>query len=469
MSKPASALTGDDHHGSVGLRGNLTTSSIALLIIAAAAPLGVVIGQTPVGFMLGNGPGLAGTFILAGLLIVCFAAGYSALIRDIPGAGAFYNYLSVVFGKKVGTGAALVALAAYLMNCSALAAGGGYFTDLVLQSFNIHIGWKLLSACYVVVVAILGRSNVDIAAKFVVPLVLAEFAIIILLAVAIIYHKGMAAFPYQAVAPTFVFKKGFGFALMTGLSAFIGVESAALYVLEARDPSRAIPRATLGAVILISIAYLVSIWTIVGAVGANGIQALAAKEQGDLVLGVMQTNAGEAVAGIAAIMVCTSVFACYLSLHNAATRYVFTLAQRRVMPGALAVVNPKHGSPSRASLVVTIFVALVAGVPALLNVDPYTVLFPSEMALSTIGIIALQAAVAIATIVHFRRKRDSRVWVSFVYPLIGAIGLLTATWLIASNYPALTGSTSVLLNSAPILLLFVFLYGWLVTRSDRGY
>ncbi|PCE25326.1 hypothetical protein BWP39_12430 [Paraburkholderia acidicola] len=466
MSEPAGFVSDSLDRGQEGLRGNLTARSITLLIVAAASPLGVVIGQSTVGFMLGNGPGLAGAFLLSGLLILCFAIGYSALIRDIPGAGAFYYYLSVVFGRRVGTGAALVALTSYLVLSAALAVGGGYFVDLVLQTMNIHVGWKWFALGFIVAVAILGRSNIDIAAKFLVPLVLAEFGIILLLTIAIIYHKGLAAFPYEAVAPSFVFTKGFGFSMMTGLSAFIGIETAALYVLEARNPGRAIPRATLGAVLLISVSYVACVWAIVGDLGVHSIQALATKEQGDLILGVLGRNTGEVLASVAAIMVCTSTFACYLATHNAAARYVFTLAQNGTVPRTFAAASSKHGSPARASLLVTVCVALVVGIPALLNVDPYTVLFPSAMALGTIGIIALQAAVAIATVIHFRRKRDRRLWVSLIYPAIGAIGLLTATWLVAENYKVLTGSTSPLLNGAPFLLLGLFTYGVLAARPE---
>lgn len=466
MSEPVNLLSEHLDQGPESLRGNLTASSIALLIVAAASPLGVVIGQSTVGFMLGNGPGLAGAFLLSGLLILCFAIGYSALIRDIPGAGAFYYYLSVVFGRRIGTGAALVALTSYLVISTALAVGGGYFVDLVLQTLNIHLGWKPLALCFIVAVAILGRSNIDIAAKFLVPLVLAEFGIILLLAIAIVYHKGIAAFPYEAVAPSTAFAPGFGFSLMTGLSAFIGIETAALYVLEARDPGRAIPRATLGAVLLISVAYVACIWAIVGDLGVHSVQALAAKEQGNLILGVLGRNTGEALASIAAIMVCSSTFACYLATHNAAARYIFTLAQNGTVPRVFATASSRHGSPARASLLVTVFVALVVGIPALLNVDPYTVLFPSAMALGTIGIIALQAAVAIATVVHFRRRHDRRLWVSLIYPAIGAIGLLAATWLVGSNYRLLTGSTSSLLNGAPFLLLGLFLYGAFAAKPE---
>ncbi len=66
------------------LKGSLGTYQIALLVIAAAAPLGAVLTAAPIGFQLGNGPGLAGTFLLAGFLMVCFSVGYSGINSRDP-------------------------------------------------------------------------------------------------------------------------------------------------------------------------------------------------------------------------------------------------------------------------------------------------------------------------------------------------------------------------------------------------
>ncbi len=441
------------------LRGTLNTTQVALLVIAAAAPLGAIVGTLPVALMFGNGAGVAGAFLASGLLMLCFGIAYSALIRSIPGGGAFYRYLSTVFGRRIGTGAAWVALASYLAMATALATTSGYFTDLSLGTLGIHVGWQACTAALMVMVAILGRGNVDIAAKVLVPLVLAEFGMLLILAIATGHHKGMAALPVEAISPSNVFTKGFGVSLMIGLASFIGIESAALYALEARNPGQTIPRATFIAIVLVGVAYFLSVWTIIGDLGWSDVQALATKQQGDLVLNSFRSNTGTLMTGLVSLMICTSNFACYLSLHNAATRYIFTLSNEGSLPKSLSNAHPRHGSPANASTVVTILLALFVGVPTLMGVDPYVTILPSAIALGTIGIIGLQGSVAFSSLVHFARKKDDRFWVTRVLPTIAMIGFVAAAWLITSNYSVFTGSDSALVNSLPIVLLVAFAYG----------
>jgi amino acid transporter len=168
-------------------------------------------------------------------------------------------------------------------------------------------------------------------------------------------------------------------------------------------------------------------------------------------------------------MICTSNFACYLALHNAATRYAFTLSNEGSLPESLSSAHRRHGSPANASTVVTILVALFVGAPTLLGVDPYVTILPSAIALGTIGIIALQGGVAFASLVYFARQKDGRFWVTRVMPTIATIGFVGAASLVTSNYGVFTGSESVLVNSLPAALGFVFAYGviWKRTKRER--
>lgn len=323
------------------LKGNLGTYQIALLVIAAAAPLGAVLTAAPIGFQLGNGPGLAGTFLVAGFLMVCFSVGYGELIRAIPGAGAFYKYLSVVFGPRVGAGAAWVALASYLAITIALAIVSGYYTNLTLQTFGVDIGWTSWTLLLMALTSYLGRANIDFAAKILVPLVLAEFFMLFLLGISIFMDKGLAAFPVEAVSIDAITSPGLGVGMMVALAAFLGVESAALYAMEAKRPEKSIPGATRLAVALVAVAYFVIIWLIVGGIGVEAIKGEAASAQGELIINLFSTRLGGTTATLVSIMLCTSNFACLLSLHNAATRYVHVLAKDKHLPRVLSNIHPQ--------------------------------------------------------------------------------------------------------------------------------
>ncbi|WP_197082644.1 APC family permease [Bradyrhizobium sp. LTSP885] len=448
------------------LRGNLGATQVTLLVIAAAAPLGAIVGTAPIAFMKGNGAGLAGTYLAAGLLMSFFVVGYTALIRSVPGAGAFYRYLSEVFGERIGTGAAWVALTAYLAMSAALAIFCGYFADLTLKDFGVDLGWQALTVAFVILVGLLGRSSVDFAARILVPMVVAGFAMLLILVAGIVLSKGSAAFPITAIEPSSVFAEGLGIAVMTTLASFIGIESSALYVQEARDAKRVVPRATLAAVVLVALLYFLSIWVIVGDLGPQNVKAMAERLQGDLVLQSFRQNTGSTITAITSLMLCLSNFACYLALHNAAARYVFTLSGQGQLPLPLSFVHPVHGAPSNASLTTSAVVAVSIAVPMAMGLVPYAVLMPSSLALGTIGIVSLQAAVAYAIVVFFRRERDPRRFTTLLMPLLAGLGLTAAVVLIVRNYDLLTGSDSRWVNSAPIVLLAIFVTGVLAHRQD---
>ena len=447
------------------LKGNLGTFQIALLVIAAAAPLGAILTAAPIGFQLGNGPGLAGTFLIAGLLMVCFSVGYGELIRAIPGAGAFYKYLSVVFGARVGAGAAWVALASYVAITIALAIVSGYYTNLTVQRFGVDIGWPSWTLFYMALTSYLGRANIDFAAKVLVPLVLAEFFMLFLLGISIFLDKGIAAFPVQAVSIDAITAPGLGVGMMVALAAFLGVESAALYAMEAKRPEKSIPGATRLAVALVAVAYFVIIWLIVGGIGADAIKGEAATAQGELVINLFSTRLGATSATIVSIMLCTSNFACLLSLHNAATRYVQILAKDKHLPSVLSNIHPVRKSPANASLLVTLLVAACIALPTSLGYDAFVFLFPVTLALSTLGIIGLQAFISLAVIAHFKTIKDRRYGKILIIPLVALVGLSLAVYLIYENYGLLTGSNSAWVNGTPLLFVVLFFYGAIKGRS----
>jgi amino acid transporter len=95
------------HKNAIGL------SHIVFFVVAAAAPLTAVVGATPAAFGMGNGPGVPGTFVLAGGLYLLFSVGFTAMSRFVGSAGAFYTYISQGLGKPIGVAGALIALLAY--------------------------------------------------------------------------------------------------------------------------------------------------------------------------------------------------------------------------------------------------------------------------------------------------------------------------------------------------------------------
>ncbi|MZI93073.1 amino acid permease [Vibrio sp. CAIM 722] len=437
----------------------LKTSHIVFLIIACAAPLASMLGNVSVGVLLGNGPGLPIAYIIAGAILMCFTIGFSALTVEVKGEGGFYTYINTILGKKVGMASAFVALFSYSSLTSAVGAAAGYFTDITVSPYGIHLGWQLWTLIYFILVSLLGRKSADIGARGVIIIVMVEFIILTILDATIGIHKTTNALPTEIFAHQYMFSAGLGIAVMIGFTSFIGFETAVLYSEEAVDPDKTIPRSLILGVSSIAIFYFLTSWFIVGGAGVDKIMSMAHKMEGELVVNIIKQYCGDTFGTLTSFMFCSSIVAGYLSLHNATTRYFYIISKDGGVPSYFSHLSGESKTPVRASTLTSIIVAAFIMVPVLKGDNSFMEIYPSTTALATLGIVVLQAIVAISVFVYFRKKGDKRLFRTFITPLISVVGLCISDYLIVSNYSILTGSTSMLVNSTPLLLVVLFIFG----------
>lgn len=453
--------------GGTQYKANLGTGRVALLVVACAAPLGSVIGNTPIGFTLGNGAGLPIIFLVAGLVLGCFAAGYVAINRAVPGGGGFARYVHAGFGPGAGLGAAYATTVAYGAGTIGITAAAGYFADVVAQGHGLDLPWWIYSVVAMVIVGTLGRHAADLSATVLLVMIAAEFAMLIVLDVLILAHSGLSALPLGIFSADHVFSGSIGPALMIAFTSFIGIESAVIYANEARDPGKTVPRAIYLCVGVISVFYFLTIWLVVGSVGVDQIVPRAEETQGDLVFVLSGEQGGGVLMTMMQIFFLTSVLASLVALHNATTRYLQTMGTQGTMPKFLGVLHPRYQGPARASEALSALTATLVAVFATVGADPYLGIYTSLGGLFTVGIVAMQGAVAVTVVVFFRRRRDERVWTTLIAPAIGAAGLLTATGLIIANYSVLTGTEDTIPNLLPWFIPIAFIVGFVVRRLRR--
>jgi len=77
-----------------GLRPTLSSRRVVFLVVAAAAPMAAMVGNLPLALYLGDGAGTPGAFLLATLVLLCFAVGYAAMGQRVVNTGAFYTYVA---------------------------------------------------------------------------------------------------------------------------------------------------------------------------------------------------------------------------------------------------------------------------------------------------------------------------------------------------------------------------------------
>lgn len=452
-------------------RGTLTAPKITFFIIAATAPMAAMVGSIPYGFLLGTGAGVPVAYLAAGLVMFCFVAGYAAMSRRIVNAGALYAYIRAGLGRLPGAAAAYVAALSYNALTIGLFAAFGYFANLVLGGLSWH-GYTTVAIAFT---ALLGRRQIDISARMLGILMIAEIAILVVMNIGIVAHEGVSAFPAVSFEPEVALGAGLGATLSFAFTSFAGIESAALYAEEARDPRRSVALASYWAVGIVALFYGLTSWIVVGGVGPDNVRARAAEDLGDLMFNLAAQYTGEWVAAGMALLMITSVLASAVALHNATSRYLHALGREGLLPRSLAATHPKSHAPHRASAAQSLLAVLVIGAFAVAGAHPYTTLGISLITLGTVGIMLLLLGTSLAVWAYFARNPAGRHWWrTIIAPLLALAGLSSAIVLVVVHYADLTGTDSPVINSLPVLLLVAACAGlgralWLRARHPDEY
>jgi amino acid transporter len=433
--------------------GVLGTSSIVFMVMAASAPLAVVVAMLPLAFAFGNGAGVPGTWLLATVAMLLFAIGYVRIIPHVKNAGAFYAYICASIGRTPGLAAAYVASLSYFaLSCSTLAALAFFSADFVQRIAGVDIPWQLWAGGYIALLIYLANHRITLAATVLAFALVAEILVVLALCAAIFWQRGPAAFDPGDLMPATVLSPGLGIALMYGFNSIIGLEGTAIYQEEARDRKRTVPRATYISVIVVGLFYFVTAWCLSTSVGSANVASIALADPGHFVTDRANEHLGWVGSVSFSVLVLTSGFAATLGLFNNSTRYVYALARDGVLPRRFSRTHPKYHSPHVAGTALGVLLIAVMGAAALLDLHPLLNISTSLVGLGSVGLMALLATTALVVPVYFARRRDFGL-AKTVAPALGGLAIGWATWLAVSNYSALTGVDSPIINRLPWLLV----------------
>ncbi|BBY27485.1 APC family permease [Mycolicibacterium sediminis] len=430
--------------GSTGLaRNQIGVLGIVFFVVAAAAPLTVVVALFPVIIGSGNGIGIAGAFVVVALVLTIFAVGYVAMSKHITNAGAFYAFITRGLGRPLGLGSASLAIFAYNAIQLGVIGGFGYYAaEFASKHTGVDVPWWVFSFIAMGASLFLGVRQIHAGARVLAVLLTLETAIILILNVGILVNSPtpVSDYSFEPFAPSAVFAGAIGVALMFAHASFIGFEGTAIYGEEAKDPKRTVPRATYASVIFMGVFYAVTAFLIVNAVGVGNIAGLAASEGGNLVFAVSDSVLGRVGTEAFQLLVITSLFAAILTFHNNVARYLYSLGRQGVIWSRLGTTHPTRQSPAVACYVQIGMVAVVVAIFAIFGLDPYTTLFTWWTGVGAAGIILLQTIASVAIFVFFRRSNvDKRPWNTFIAPLLGIAGLMPFLWYAVTGMDVLLG------------------------------
>ncbi|WP_320669799.1 APC family permease [Patulibacter defluvii] len=448
-------------------RGSLSAPHIVFMVIAAAAPMAVVVAILPIAFAFGNGVGTPGMYLVAAITLAFFAVGYTRATPFVRNAGAFYAYIAQGLDRSLGLVAAYLAAVCYTSLAAATCGALAFFShDTFSRLLHITLPWPVWAAVWIAIVAALGYRRITMAARVLAVALTAEVLLLVVLDVAILADRGLPALELDAFSPGTVFGAGAGVAVIYAFTSFLGFEGTAIYAEEARNPLRTVPRATYGAIAVVGVFYVLTAWCLLAGVGFDQASATAAKDPGGFVFGLSDRYLTGAWTDALSVLIVTSSFAAVLAFHNAASRYFYALARDGAMPAPLARTHPRFGSPYRAGLAQIAIVVVIVGGFAIADLDPLLNLSTAMTGFGAVGLLALMATTSVAIAALLWRK-GRRGWAATACPAIAAVGLGAATVLSITNYPQLTGSDSSVINALPWLHVPLVLAGLAIAHRIR--
>ncbi len=448
------------------LRGNLGVASIVFMVVAAAAPLGVIGGVVPLGIAAGNGAGFPATFVVSTVILLFFAVGFTALTPYVEDAGAFFSYVRTSLGFPAGIGIAFVALVSYVAIEAGVYGLLGPAGGVIVELFGgPALPWWVFAAVAFAITTFVGYRNIELSSRVLAVLLSAEIAIVVVLDAVIVFQGGDHGLSSGIVNPSAIFSGSLGIGLLFALISYVGFEATAIFRDEAKTPDRTIPRATYIALVLIGVFYAVTSWALISGWGDEEAVSRATDSGSTFLADTAQRYIGVVGTDIITVLYFTSLFACILSFHNVASRYIFALSQRDVLPESLSRPHDRHGSPHQASLWISGVVAISIIAAVVFNLDPAAQFYTWFAGATTVGFVVLLIATSVAVLVYFARdRRGYSQWRVRIAPALGLLGLALGLVLIVVNLKDLVGGSTILGWAIVGLLVVAFIAGVIVGK-----
>lgn len=427
-------------------KGQLGVIGIVFFVVAAAAPLVGMTGAVPVAIVLGNGAAAPGAYLAVGITLLLFSVGYAAMSQRVTNTGAFFAYIGRGLGRNAGIASSFVSVLAYLTIQLAIY---GFFGALMEGQVGVLPWWGWTFIAWILVTG-LSLLRVDIGAKVLGVLMLAELTVLVIAAVASLIDGGPEGLNFAAsFSPENILVGGLagsaGIAFAFAFASFIGFEATAIYGEESKNPKRSVPRATYLAVGVITVLFALTSFAMVTGLGASNVVEETVALAGDnledpaaVLFALASQYVGPWLASLMAILVVSSLFAGLLAFQNAASRYLFALGRGGVIASSVGTVNGR-GAPGRASIIVAIISAVVMFLFAVFQ-QPAINMFLWFSGLAVVAIVLIEALVCIAIIRFFlRNKGTENIFVTLIAPILAFIGLLLGEYLLMSRFALLAG------------------------------
>lgn len=464
------AASSPDGEAPRSLQGKIGVVELMLTVLAFSAPLTVVAAFAV--FVLTYNSSAPIAFAVAIVLLLLFSVGYTTMTRYLPNPGAFYAYITAGLGRHAGLGSSFLAMFGYVtMAVGTVAFFGTIASSLVSETFyGPSIPWWVYAVLCVVTTGVLGYFRIDLSAKVLSVVMGCEILIVLIFNAAVLVEGGPEGRSLQPFSLGDFSSGDVGLAILFAATCFLGFEATAIFREETKNPDKTVPRATYGAVLFIGVFYLVSIWLLIVAYGPSQAQTVAINDYATMFPNAVHTYVGAWATDVVRVLLCSSIFACLLSVQNILARYTYSLGVDRVLPGTLGRVHPKHGSPHISSVTVTVVLLLVLGGAVVMKADPGH-MYSSLAGTGGFAVLVLMFLTGVSALVFFRKRTDiteRRIFHMFIAPLLSAISMGTVLYLAITNFTSMTGGSTTQAWALQLALWSTFVAGVVLAAVYRA-
>jgi amino acid transporter len=209
--------------------------------------------------------------------------------------------------------------------------------------------------------------------------------------------------------------------------SFIGLDAVATAGEEVKDPQRALPRAIIGALVIVTTVYVLVAFAGLAAKAPAWFSTDEAQDAG--LSEILNDVTGSTVWGtVLAAGAVISIFSVTLVTIYGQTRILFAIGRDELIPKRFTRVNPRTLAPNFTTIVASVIIAVIAG------------FVPSDYLWDTVSIGTLVAfsVVAIGVIVLRRTHADlERPFKIPGYPVTPILTVLVCVWILI-GLPAIT-------------------------------
>ncbi len=373
------------------------------------------------------GPAVVISFVIVGIIAGLTALCYAEVASAIPVSGSAYSYAMAVLGEFPAYLVGWCLILEYGVAASATSVGWAeYFNELLQDVF----GWHLPHALSAGVLADPDPGIINLPAVILVALccllllrgakesaranaimVLVKLGVLTLfIAIAL---TGFTSDNFSPFAPAGL--AGIGSALPVIFFTFLGLDAVSTAGEEVKDPGRTIPRAIVGALLIVTTFYVL---VAAAAVGAQKADLFSGQEAG-LAKILTDVTGSDVPAIILSAGAVISVFSVTLVTIYGQTRILFAMGRDGMLPKMFKEVDPRTLSPNKNVVFTCVFVGVLA------SSVPIDKLFD----LVSIGTLAAFIVVSLTVIILRRTRPDlNRPFRVPLYPFVPLLSVVACLW-----------------------------------------